>query len=253
MTDHPAGGPDKPQGKKRFLLLVDGNARDLFTTGLILQRLEYDVYVSSSAENALQIMTYALPALVVAEVLLPKMNGIDLLSRIKSEPRTRSIPVICLAAMIDPKSEELCLAYGCASYLQKPIEPNDLFRAIQHATEVTPRNYIRLRTFLRADVGGLPEQGGAGEPEVVTALSENGIYVRTLTPRPVKSVQSVEFMLGRSLIRVRAMVLYSFSVNKGPFREPGMGMGFIDVSTGDRALISGFIREQLTRDIVCPE
>jgi len=253
VTDHPAGGPDKPQGIKRFLLLVDGNARDLFTTGLILQRLEYDVYVSSSAENALQIMTYALPALVVAEVILPKMDGIDLLSRIKSEPRTRSIPVICLAAMIDPKSEELCLAYGCASYLQKPIEPNDLFRAIQHATEVTPRNYIRLRTFLRADVGGLPEQGGAGEPEVVTALSENGIYVRTLTPRPVKSVQSVEFMLGRSLIRVRAMVLYSFSVNKGPFREPGMGMGFIDVSTGDRALISGFIREQLTRDIVCPE
>jgi CheY-like chemotaxis protein len=253
VTGHPTDGREKPQGKKRFLLLVDGNARDLFTTGLILQRLEYDVYVSSSAEDALEIMTYALPALVVTEVLLPQMNGIDLLTRIKQESRTAPIPVVFHTAMADPKIEELCLAYGCASYLQKPVEPNDLYRAIQHATEITPRNYIRLRTFLRADVGGLPQQEGTGEPEVVTALSENGIYVRTLTPRPVKTVQSVEFMLGRSLVRVRATVLYGFSMNKGPFREPGMGMKFIDVSSGDRALISGFIKKQLTRDLVCPE
>jgi len=239
--------------KKRFLLLVDGNARDLFATGMILQRLEYDVYVSGSAEDALDIMANALPTLVIADVQLPRMNGADLLKRIKQEPMSAPIPVILLTSITDPRTEELCLAYGCASFLKKPVEPERLYYAVQHASEAAPRSYVRLKTFMRAEVGGRPASVGPRDPEMITALSENGCYIRTLTPRAVNSVHSVEFMVERNPIKARAEVLYAFEMHKGPFKEPGMGMKFVEMSSGDRTLISGFIKEQLTRDIACPE
>jgi CheY-like chemotaxis protein len=238
--------------KKRFLLLVDGNARDLFATGMILQRLEYDVYVSGSAEDALDIMASALPMLVIADVQLPQMSGADLLKRIKQDPKTALVPVILLASAAGPRTEELCLAYGCSSFLKKPVEPESLYYAVQHASEAAPRSYVRLKTFLRAEVGGRPASGGAREPEVITALSENGFYVRTLTPRTVHSMHSAEFMIERTLIRARAEVLYAYSMNKGPFMEPGMGMKFVDIPDADRQRIRDFIKSQLTKDIHGP-
>jgi two-component system, cell cycle response regulator DivK len=255
----PGAAPDRAgndatsqDAKKRFILLVDGNAKNLISTGMLLQRLGYDVYVSNSAEDALEIMAGAPPRLVIADLLLPKMNGIELLTRIKQEPATRSVPVILQTSLADPKVEELCLSYGCASFLRKPVEPDSLYSAIQHATEVMPRNYLRLRTFLPADVAGRSASGGTGTPEVITALSENGMYLRTLTPREINSVHPVAFMVERSLIRVRGEVLYAFSMHKGPFNEPGMGMKFVDIPDADRERIRSFIKSQITKDIQAP-
>jgi CheY-like chemotaxis protein len=254
VTDRPISENNvaPPERKKRFLLLVDGNARDLFATGMILQRLEYDVYVSGSAEDALDIMANALPTLVIADVRLPRMSGADLLKRIKQEPMTAPIPVILLTSITDPRTEELCLAYGCASFLKKPVEPESLYYAVQHASEAAPRSYVRLKTFLRAEVGGRPASVGPRDPEMITALSENGCYVRTLTPRTVNSIHSVEFILERTPIKARAEVLYAFEMNKGPFKEPGMGMKFSAIPDADRQRIRNFIKDQITKDIHAP-
>jgi hypothetical protein len=197
-------------------------------------------------------MANALPTVVIADLLLPQLNGIELLNRIKQDPKTGSVPVILQTSLADPKIEELCLAYGCASFLRKPVEPESLYSAVQHATEVMPRNYIRLRTFLPADVAGRPASGGTGALEVITALSENGVYIRTLTPRAVNSVHAVVFMVEGSLIKTRGTVLYAFSMHKGPFKEPGMGMKFVDIPDADRERIRGFIKSQITKDIQAP-
>jgi CheY-like chemotaxis protein len=234
---------------KRFLVLVDGEARDLFTTGMILQRLEYDVYLQHSAEEALELMESALPALVLTEMKLPGMTGMDLLQHIKQDPRTASVPVIIYTATGDSQIEELCLASGCASFLRKPVEPNALFHAIQHVTERTPRQYIRLKTLLPAMVGNTVARGGAVKKEYVLALSENGMYVRTLTPHAIRTVLPVMIMINSIPIKVRAIVLYSFSMGQGPFRESGMGMKFIEIARTDQEHIRDFIRDHLLKDI----
>lgn len=241
-----------PERKKRFLLLVDGNPKDLFAIGMILQRLEYYVFVSASAEDALDIMANALPTLIIADIQLPGMSGVDLLKRIKQEPKTAPIPVILLTSNDDPGTEELCLAYGCASFLRKPIEPENLYYAVQHASESAPRSYVRLKTFLRAEVGGRTASGGTREPEMITALSENGCYVRTLTPRAVNSVHAVEFKIEQTPVKVDAVALYSYTMKKGPFKEPGMGMKFAAIPDEDRQRIRNFIKGQITKDILAP-
>ncbi len=234
--------------KKHHLVLVDGNAAELFSTGMLLQRLDYTIFTASSAEDGLRLMEYARPSAVITELLLPKMSGMDLLNRIKQDLRTKDIPVIIHTRMKDPKVEELCLVAGCASFLRKPVDPNTLYQSIQLAIETTPRHYIRLKTCLKVvigDAGG----GPTATSECVTALSENGIYIRTFQPKPSKSLLPITIFLADRKISVRATVLYQVTGASGPLKEPGMGMKFVEISDEDREFIRTFIKDHLTKDL----
>lgn len=251
MSDHSAGRPSIKFGEqsKRFALLVDGFVRDLFTTGMILQRLDYDVYIVNTAEDALTIMAAAKPVLVITELSLPRASGLELLVRIKQDPKTKTIPVIVHTAAADPAKERHCLASGCASFLKKPVEPDDFFRAIQEATEITPRSHFRLKTLLPVMVGGQTLAGGVLPTEYVTELSESGVFVRTLNPRPVNVVFPVTIIIHSMPVKLRAIVLRSSGINVGMFSEPGMGMKFVEMTDTDRELIRNFIKGQIMKDI----
>ena len=251
MSDRTAGGPDEQmpeKRKKKFSLLVDGYVRDLFATGMILQKLDCDAYIVNSAEDALKIMNSGLPALVITELSLPRMSGLELLVRIKQDPKTKAIPVIIHTSSGDPQREVLCSASGCAAFLKKPVDPEALYSAIQRATEITPRQHLRLRTLLPVMVGGRPASD-AQSTEYVSELSENGIFVRTLSPRPVDAVLPVTMMIHSIPVKVKAVVLRSVFMGQGLFREPGMGMKFVEISKTDKELVRNFVKRQLIQDI----
>ncbi len=240
------GSQSEPERKKQFIVLVDPNPDDLFESGMLLQRFEYNVFTTGTGEEALQYMAIAMPSAVITDLLLPGMTGMDLISRIRQDNRTRDVPVIVQTSMKDPKVEELCKLAGCAAYLRKPVEHNTLYRAVQRAIEATPRSYVRLSTCL-------PVRIGDEEPlqdEWVAALSENGLFIRTLIPRPVNAVLPVTFFLGERAISVRAMVLYVFGHGSGPLKEPGMGMKFSQISEQDRRALQDFIKDELMRDLI---
>ena len=137
-----------PDRKKTYALLVDSFVRDLFATGMILRRLDYDVYIANSGEDALKIIEAAAPELIITELSLQQMSGLELLIHLRHDPVTKSIPVIVHTAVDDKKKEEHCRACGCAAFLKKPAELDTLYSAIQQATKETPRQFIRLRTLL---------------------------------------------------------------------------------------------------------
>jgi CheY-like chemotaxis protein len=248
-TPLPAGTQKNPSGpKKHYLVVVDGNPSELLSTGMVLQRLEYDILTAGTAEDGLRFTEIAKPSAIVTELLLPKMSGMDLLSRIKQDPKMKDIPVIILTHMKDLKVEELCLVGGCASYLRKPVEPNTLYRSVQHAVEATPRHYIRLKTCQKVLIGEDGE-GPAASAECITALSENGVYIRTVRPRPVKTLLPITLFIAGRQIKLRGMVLYVVTGASGPLKEPGMGMKFVEISDGDREFIRAFIKDQIIGDL----
>ncbi len=243
-TSREQGAP----GLKKFLIVVDGNSQDLFRTGMLLQRLDYHVFTAGNAEEALQYLSIARPAALVTELLLPTMNGMDLINRVKLDGRTKDMPIVVLTSMKDPKVEEMCLVAGCAAYLRKPVEHNALYRTIQHAIEVTPRHYIRLSTCFKLEIADDPSPAAARN-ECVTALSENGIFVMTYRPRPANSLLSLCFYVENRPVKVRAVVLYAVTTAGGPLKEPGMGLKFVDISNEDRAFLQRFINDQVTKDL----
>ncbi|OGW36200.1 MAG: hypothetical protein A2010_13830 [Nitrospirae bacterium GWD2_57_9] len=234
----------------RTILIVDGSAAALFDIGMLLRRLEYRVETARNAEEALRKMEDAGPSIVLTEIALPTMSGINFLKRMKDHPHLKTIPVVMVTSETDDRMRDTCIRMGCAAYLCKPVEPDILYRTIQAVSESVPRANIRLKTSLTVIVGDGTAMGGAERTESAIALSEGGLYVRTLYPQPQKAITPVSILLPGREIRAKAVVLYSYATAAGPYKEPGMGMQFIEMPDEDRNAVKAFIRAQLTRDIM---
>jgi CheY-like chemotaxis protein len=252
MTDQAIGGPDEQSSyrKRGYAIVVDSYAKDLFMTGMMLQRLDHDVYIVNTAEDALRIVEAANPTLIITELALPQMSGLELLIRIKHEAKTKTLPVVIYTSGENDKKKELCRASGCAAYLRKPLDPVSLYSAIQEATEIIPRQFIRLRTLLPVMVGGASASTRSlSGMEYVSELSESGIFVRTLNPRPVNSMLPVTLIIRSMQIKLKAMVVHTVSLAPGLFREPGMGMKFVEITATDREVLRNVIKGQILKDI----
>jgi CheY-like chemotaxis protein len=236
--------------KTRSILLVDSSASLLFYLAMLLKRLEYKVMTARSAEDALRMMEDNLPSIVLTEMTLPHMNGIDFIRKIKDTARFMAVPVVVLSSDSDPSKRDACMRLGCAACLAKPAEPDVLYRTLQSACESVPREHIRLSTSLKVIVGDGTVMGGASRTEYATAISEGGLFVRTLYPQPRNALTPIQIFLHNRVVNAKAEVLYIYNLGEGPFEEPGMGMKFVQISDSDRALIRKFIKEQLTKDIV---
>jgi len=95
------------------------------------------------AEDALEPMSITLPALVLTDVTLPAMSGLELMNKMKQNSDAQAVPVICCTLSSDPSVKETCLPDGGAAFLSKPADPDVLFAAIQKAAEIAPRRYTR--------------------------------------------------------------------------------------------------------------
>jgi len=237
--------PGSSAKTKRFMLVVDSNPRDANFVSMLLQNFGYNSTVVKSCEEALEMMSIAVPAVIVTELILPGANGFDFYDKIRKDPELAQTPVIIQTRFPDMETEDRCRRIGCAGCLNKPVQSEELYRAIQGVIEPTPRMNIRIPTFLKASVDGV----GSGT-EFVTVLSDSGLFVKTLEPRARGTKHTITFLLDRKIIRVDAMVLYVYSFGEGPNKEPGMGMKFLNLENKDRDVIQEYIRAHVSPPIL---
>ena len=235
--------------EKRLLVIVDGDSAHLYYTSMLLQRLEYNIHTAKTAEDALEIVSVAHPALILTEISLGGMDGVELLKKIKRNPQSFSVPVIILTSSKDQAVKASSLREGCIAYLQKPVEPDVLYAAIQKATESQPRQYIRLHTALNVIVGDDKVAEFAGSGDYITALSENGMYISTSKPKPIGLQIPITILLEDMKIKVEGMVLYSFQRGEGPLKTPGMGIKFVRISRDDQNVIKVYIKREITKGL----
>lgn len=122
---------------KRTILVVDDTPDNLsLMSGLL--RGEYKVKLAPSGERALQIAAgEGKPDLILLDVMMPDLDGYEVLRRLRADPATRSIPVIFLTAMTGKDDEKTGLDLGAVDYITKPINP-----AI---TLARVRNHLQLK------------------------------------------------------------------------------------------------------------
>ncbi len=231
----------------RFILVVDSNANELYYTAMLLQRMEFRVHTCGTGEDAIDTVTVVRPALILTDLMLGDMDGRDLLNRIRAVPGAASLPIIGQAADLAQKQEQQYLQAGFQAIVRKPIQAEELYRIVQSVMESTPRRNIRIIASIPVVVNGQPFSFRDGE--CGTILSENGMYVRTLKPLPIKSQISIRMTIQRREITLAAEVLYSYRFDEGPYLEPGMGLRFVHIEPGDQEFIRQFIRDEITRGI----
>jgi len=236
-----AAGAEVIEKKKKFVLVVDNDTRDSFKAVMMLQNFGYNVTAVKAAEEALEFISIAVPSLIVMELVLPGMSGQELLARVRKEPSLVKMPVIVQTYLPNIKVQDRCYEAGCTLYLKKPVDAETLYRAVQEAIEPTPRQNVRIPTFLKASVDG----SGTGA-EFVTVISNKGMFVKTLHPRLKGTQHRVSFILNKKIIKVEAQVLYSYGFGEGPAKDPGMGMRFVTIAPEDLAMVQAYIEDNVS-------
>ena len=113
------------------VLLVDDNAdnREMYR-----QYLEWDgfrVVMATDGVQALDQAARVMPTVIVTDLAMPKLNGWDMVGRLKGDPRTRHVPVLAVSAHALVGEAKRALAVGCDGYVSKPCLPEELARAIR--------------------------------------------------------------------------------------------------------------------------
>ena len=143
------------------LLIVDDNPENLTVLGEILQA-DYRVRAATNGPRALELAALEpRPALALVDVMMPDMDGYQLLAQLRAGAATRDIPVVFVTAMDATADEARGLAMGAADYITKPLRP-----AIVLARVHTQLQLREAREVLR-------ERNVELEAEVVRRMAEN--------------------------------------------------------------------------------
>lgn len=143
------------------ILIVDDTPENLTVLGELLQPA-YRVRAANSGRRALQIALSAPhPDLILLDVMMPEMDGYDVLEELRASPATRNIPVIFVTAMDGTDDEERGLDRGAVDYITKPIRPSIVLARIRTQLELKQARDI------------LSDQNVYLEAEVARRMSEN--------------------------------------------------------------------------------
>jgi CheY-like chemotaxis protein len=115
-----------------YILVVDDipNILELIDTTLKFKG-GYRVVTAHNGEEALEVIQRERPALVVTDILMPRMDGFNLVHRLRLNPETRDIPVVFLSATyIAPEDKTFAVLVGATRFLEKPIDIDQLMRTI---------------------------------------------------------------------------------------------------------------------------
>ncbi|MBE2266797.1 MAG: response regulator [Anaerolinea sp.] len=125
---------------KKHILVVDDEIGALTLIGIMLERGGFEVQKARDAKTALEILGDYNPDLIILDVMMPGMNGIELCHELRQDEKTRKTPVLILSARGDAESIIRGIEAGANDYLPKPILHHDLVSKVRSmlGTEVTP-------------------------------------------------------------------------------------------------------------------
>jgi len=117
------------------ILIVDDNAVNLKLLRITLAVAGYDVQTAVDAEQAMSVLASFRPRLILMDIQLPGMDGLELTRRLKADPSTRDAIVLAVTAYAMKGDEQRALAAGCDGYVTKPIDTRTLAGTIARSLE----------------------------------------------------------------------------------------------------------------------
>ncbi len=119
-----------------LILYVEDNFENKLFVRRVIESMGHEMLEAETGLDSLVIAAERTPDLVLMDVNIPGMDGLETTAKMKQNPRLAHIPVIALTANAMKGDKERCLAAGCDGYMQKPVGVSDLRREIARYTAV---------------------------------------------------------------------------------------------------------------------
>jgi len=192
----PDANSETGHGDRTTVLIVEDNA-DVRRYVRTLLEPQYRVIEAEHGRDGLKRTRSALPDLVVADVMMPEMNGIEMVEALRRRPRTDTIPVVMLTARAEAADQVEGLEGGADAYVTKPFDASVLTARIDSL--IATRRQLRER-FRDGAPGTAEFAGGASSPEAGAASFEERVraVVNEHLADPAFSVEQLAEAVGRT-------------------------------------------------------
>lgn len=122
------------------ILLAEDNPANVMLIRDLLSFRGYQVVVAEDGLEAIEMTSKIEPQLILMDVQMPNLDGLEATRRLKRHPRLNQIPIIILTALAMDGDRERCLDSGAEDYLSKPVKMQQLYERIDHwlANRSTP-------------------------------------------------------------------------------------------------------------------
>ena len=114
-----------------LILIVEDNEKNRKLVRDVLQFRGYQTLEAENAEEGIRLAQESRPALILMDIQLPGMNGIEALRRLRADPRTKKIPVIAVTASAMTHDRQKIMAAGFDGYQSKPINVKEFIAAVR--------------------------------------------------------------------------------------------------------------------------
>ncbi|MEM7533970.1 MAG: response regulator [Chloroflexota bacterium] len=148
--------------KQRTILIVDDNINNIDIAVQLLRAYSFRILVANNGEKGLERAGLANPDLILLDIRMPGIDGIETCRRLKANPNTAEIPVIFMTAMADTENKVRGLEAGAVDYVTKPIEEAELLARVQTHLALSELR-ARLETEVQERTQALEEEIQAHE------------------------------------------------------------------------------------------
>ncbi len=240
-----------PSETQRTILVVedDASTRDFFCSLFRLQ--DYNVVEAQNGKEGILAASRAHPDLIVMDLAMPEMDGIETVRRIQQVPKLADIPVFAVSAYGVAAVKEDAIAAGCKEVFDKPVDIDLFLKKIEEALRANPsheelsaeqRNYLFIRKVERVQTA-IPIDWGLTEAchrhGTITSLSVKGCLIQTDMIEPLFDKPIfIQFELpDENRMLLRSSVLYYL-------RGAGFAVEFKELSDDNEAVIKLLVEQR---------
>lgn len=182
---------DEDRIRRSRIIVVDDEPFNFMVLRKFLADEGYtDILTTSDSTTAVQMIVEAQPDLIILDVVMPQVDGIQILTELKANPEMSHIPVLILTATADARVKKNALDIGATDFLNKPVESNDLLPRVRNSiTFKLQRDQLRdYAGFLEDQVQLRTSELIESRRDIVRCLARAGEYRDTQTGHHVLRV-----------------------------------------------------------------
>jgi CheY-like chemotaxis protein len=237
--------------RKKTVLLADDNKTFVMYMSIILNRMGLNVVPAADGLEAMRLLKVIPPDLVMLDIKMPVVDGIDTLEQIKSHEKFSQIPVAMLTADSTKETIEGCREMGCSGYLTKPVVLHELHNVLEECI-FSPLGWKRKHMRAHRNIKAIITHKGESHELFTESVSGGGVYLRKKDPLPVGSDIDITLHLDDSTaLDLKGTVIYTKELYGDVFKvPPGMAVEFSDMKTEDSRVLAEHVSRLIAADVL---